>query len=89
MCVQSATKTQSKRIVLSNNNLVAPAGQLLRVDPNEAEEADDHDGDESVKDIVPAIVCQRVVPAVGQVGQKESWKEEYHEKWGPNIIWLD
>ena len=53
-------------------NLVAPTGQLLRVDPNEAEEADHHDGDEPVKDVAPAIVCQRVVPTVRQVGQKES-----------------
>ena len=57
-------------------NRVAPTGQLLRVDPNEAEETDNHDGDEPVKDIVPAIVCQRVVPTVRQIGQKECWKEE-------------
>ena len=45
-------------------------GQLLGVDANEAEEADDHDGHQTVEDIVPAIVCQCVVPAVRQVGQK-------------------
>ena len=73
---------QGKKKHLSCCNLVLPAGQLLRVDAYEAEEADNHDGDETVKDVIPAILCQRIVPAVRQVGQKKSWKEGYHGKWG-------
>ena len=70
VCVQSARQTYFRRIVSSY--LVSPAGQLLGVDAYEAKEADNHDGDETVKDVVSAILCQCVVPTVRQVGQKES-----------------
>ena len=77
LCVYNL-QSKHMNICQKIENLVSPTGQLLRIDPNEAEEADNHDGDESVKNVVPTIICQRVVPAVRQVGEKESWKGGNH-----------
>ena len=48
--------------------------ELLRVDSYKAEEADHHDGDEAVKDVIPAVVGHGVVAAVDQVGEEKAWR---------------
>ena len=51
----------------------APVCQLLGVNSNEAEEADHHDGDEAVQDVIPAVVRHGVVAAVDEVGEEKAW----------------
>ena len=63
---------------------VTPACQLLWVDPQETEEADHHDGDETVQHVVSAIVGQSIVTTIRQIGQEENCRETC---WGgPQII---
>ena len=63
---------------------VTPACQFLWVDPQETEEADHHDGDETVQHVVSAIVGQSIVTTIRQIGQEENCRETC---WGgPQII---